>query len=105
MHFDNRGLFGARKLWVMLRRLYPDELIVRCTVERRMCALGLAGVPNAWLTTTCHGSLRPPRVLVTSSSGVSPQTLPILAGWPISPLCRHGVASSMSRSSWICVLG
>ena len=39
-------------MWVMLRRLYPDEPIARCTVERRMRALGLAGVPNARLTTT-----------------------------------------------------
>lgn len=52
MHSDNRGLFGARKVWVMLRRLYPDEPIARCTVERRMRALGLAGVSNARSTTT-----------------------------------------------------
>ncbi|WP_413774234.1 IS3 family transposase [Brevibacterium sp. JSBI002] len=52
VHSDNRGLFGARKIWVMLRRLYPDEPIARCTVERRMRALGLAGVSNARATTT-----------------------------------------------------
>ena len=52
VYSDNRGLFGARKMWVMLRRLYPDEPIARCTVERRMRALGLAGVSNARSTTT-----------------------------------------------------
>ncbi|MCT1891860.1 IS3 family transposase, partial [Brevibacterium luteolum] len=52
VHSDNRGLFGARKVWVMLRRLYPNEPIARCTVERRMRALGLAGVSNARSTTT-----------------------------------------------------
>ncbi len=36
----------------MLRRLYPVELIARCTVERRMRALGLDGVPNARSATT-----------------------------------------------------
>ncbi|WP_367270749.1 transposase [uncultured Tessaracoccus sp.] len=52
MHCDSRGLFGARRVWVMLRRLYPVELIARCTVERRMRALGLDGVPNARSATT-----------------------------------------------------
>lgn len=56
VHSDNRGLFGARKMWVMLRRLYPDESIARCTVERRMRALGLAGVSNARSTTTTRPS-------------------------------------------------
>nr|BFF06449.1 hypothetical protein GCM10023233_14180 [Brevibacterium otitidis] len=36
----------------MLRRLYPNEPIARCTVERRMRTLGLAGVSNARSTTT-----------------------------------------------------
>lgn len=40
----------------MLRRLYPDEPIARCTVERRMRALGLAGVGNARSTTTTRPS-------------------------------------------------
>lgn len=46
-HAANRGLFGARKMWKVLGRRYPDEPIARCTVERRMRALGLAGVGNS----------------------------------------------------------
>lgn len=36
----------------MLRRLYPNDPLARCTVERRMRALGLARVSNARSTTT-----------------------------------------------------
>ena len=39
-------MYGVRKVWKALLRAYPGEHIARCTVERRMNALGLAGVPN-----------------------------------------------------------
>ena len=39
---DNRKLYGARKIWHVLRRDGQD--VARCTVERLMCTLGLRGV-------------------------------------------------------------
>ncbi|MTB70901.1 IS3 family transposase [Arsenicicoccus sp. MKL-02] len=52
IHATNRGLYGVRKVWKALARAYPDEHIARCTVERRMRALGLAGVSNKRTPTT-----------------------------------------------------
>ena len=39
---DNRKLYGARKVWHVLRR--DGEDVARCTVERLMRALGIKGV-------------------------------------------------------------
>ena len=39
---NNRKLYGARKIWHVLRRDGQD--VARCTVERLMCALGFRGV-------------------------------------------------------------
>ena len=39
---DNRGLYGARKVWRQLRREKVE--VARCTVERLMKRLGLRGV-------------------------------------------------------------
>ena len=39
---DNRKLYGARKIWHVLRR--DDEEFARCTVERLMRSLGIKGV-------------------------------------------------------------
>ena len=39
---DNRKLYGARKIWHVLRR--EGEDIARCTVERLMRSLGIRGV-------------------------------------------------------------
>jgi putative transposase len=39
---DNRKLYGARKIWHVLRR--EGEDVARCTVERLMRVLGLKGV-------------------------------------------------------------
>lgn len=39
---DNRKLYGARKIWHILRRDGQD--VARCTVERLMRALGIRGV-------------------------------------------------------------
>lgn len=48
----NRGLHGARKMWKALGALFPDDRVARCTVERWMRALGLAGVGNERTTRT-----------------------------------------------------
>jgi len=39
---ENRGVYGARKVWKQLRREGVD--VARCTVERLMRKLGLQGV-------------------------------------------------------------
>lgn len=52
VHEDNMGVYGVRKMWKTINRLYPGEQMARCTVERRMRALGLAGVSNARSTRT-----------------------------------------------------
>jgi putative transposase len=42
IHADNYGVYGARKVWRQLHR--EGHQVARCTVERRMKALGLQGV-------------------------------------------------------------
>ncbi|GAA3529905.1 hypothetical protein GCM10022419_006070 [Nonomuraea rosea] len=41
IHADNYGVYGARKIWQQLLR--EGHQVARCTVERRMRALGLQG--------------------------------------------------------------
>ena len=45
VHASNYGVYGARKVWLTLNRERPagSALITRCTVERLMSELGLAG--------------------------------------------------------------
>lgn len=52
LHASNFGVYGVRKLWRAYQRAWPGESVARCTIERRMRALGLAGVPNARTTRT-----------------------------------------------------
>lgn len=42
VHQDNFGVYGARKVWKQLRR--EGVVVARCTVERLMRELGIAGV-------------------------------------------------------------
>lgn len=52
LHEENMGVYGTRKMWKAMNRAHPDDPVARCTVERRMRALGLSGVPNARSTRT-----------------------------------------------------
>lgn len=52
LHEENMGVYGARKMWKVINRTHPGDPVARCTVERRMRALGLSGVPNARTTRT-----------------------------------------------------
>ena len=36
------GVYGARKMWKVINRTHPGDPVARCTVERRMRALGLS---------------------------------------------------------------
>ena len=59
-----RGLYGARKVWLQLRR---DGIeVARCTVERLMREMGLAGVAAA---------RKKPRTTVPDTAGQRPADL------------------------------
>jgi transposase InsO family protein len=45
VHAANYGVYGARKVWLALNR--ERTAVARCTVERLMAELGLAGAPEA----------------------------------------------------------
>lgn len=42
LHEENMGVYGARKMWKVINRTHPGDPVARCTVERRMRALGTA---------------------------------------------------------------
>jgi transposase InsO family protein len=52
VHAENFGVYGPRKVWRQLRR--EGHSVARCTVERLMREMGLAGAVRgrAWKTTT-----------------------------------------------------
>jgi hypothetical protein len=58
---DNHRVYGARKVWKQLGR--EDHVVARCTVERLMRSLGLAGVVRGQRSRTTVPDLtteRPP---------------------------------------------
>src|SRR5690606_22953835 len=62
---ENFGVYGPRKVWRQLRR--EGHNVARCTVERLMRAMGLAGAVRgrAWkITTQSQPALDRPRDLV-----------------------------------------
>src|SRR3546814_7420516 len=42
VHDDSSGLYGTRKVWHQMRR--EGATVAKCTIERLMRAMGLAGV-------------------------------------------------------------
>lgn len=60
---DNRGVYGARKVWRALRR--EGLAVARCTVERLMRALGIAGAVRG----------RPKRTTLPDPAAVRPADL------------------------------
>jgi len=53
VHADNYAVYGYRKVWKVLNRLDPAHPVARCTVARRMRALGLHGaLPARSIRTT-----------------------------------------------------
>jgi putative transposase len=66
------GVYGPRKVWKQLRR--EGHSVARCTVERLMRDMGLAGAVRgrAWVTTTqSQPALDRPRDLVERSFGAT----------------------------------
>ena len=64
-HASNYGVFGARKVWLTLNRErgVDEAPIARCTVERLMAELGLAGVVRGKVKRTTISDPRQPKPL------------------------------------------
>lgn len=62
-HASNYGVFGARKVWLTLNRQRADgeAPIARCTVERLMGELGLAGAVRGKVKRTTISDPRAPK--------------------------------------------
>jgi putative transposase len=75
----NWQVYGARKVWRQLQR--EGIQVARCTVERLMRQLGLAGAVRARPSAPRPRRRRPGRGRPTSSSGGSPLRRPTGCGW------------------------
>jgi putative transposase len=64
-HATNYGVFGARKVWLTLnrQRAAGEAAIARCTVERLMTELGLAGAVRGKVKRTTISDRRTPKPL------------------------------------------
>ncbi len=62
-HASNYGVFGARKVWLTLNRQRADgeAAIARCTVDRLMAELGLAGAARGKVKRTTISDPRSPK--------------------------------------------
>jgi putative transposase len=62
-HAENYGVYGARKVWLTLNRQRPETAppIARCTVERLMGELGLAGAVRGKVKRTTISDPRAPK--------------------------------------------
>jgi putative transposase len=65
VHAANYGVYGARKVWLTLNRERPAEEppIARCTVERLMGELGLAGAVRGKVKRTTISDPKTPKPL------------------------------------------
>jgi putative transposase len=75
-HAENYGVYGARKVWLALNREGVE--IARCTVERLMTELGLAGVRRGkrWRTTIPDAAaVRPADLVDRRFAPVAPNRL------------------------------
>ena len=84
-------MYGAHKIWRQLNR--EGVAVARCTVERLMRAIGLAGVVRgrAWTITTQSPAplLIVPAIWLTAS--LRPRSRPSLGGRPHLRLDAHGL--------------
>jgi putative transposase len=91
-----RRLYGARTVCLQLRR---DGIeVARCTVERLMREMGIAGVlAGQKKPRTTVPAARTPGLL-TCWNGTSPRQRRIAAGSPISRMCPRPAGSCIRRS-------
>ena len=73
VHAANYGVYGARKIWLQLNR--EGTAVARCTVERLMRGLGLAG-PAAASESAPRSRPPPRRARRTWSGGSSARPAP-----------------------------
>lgn len=75
VHADNYAVYGYRKVWKVLNREDPAHPVARCTVARRMRALGLHGALPARSVRTTRpraGDARPEDLLGRDFTAVAP---------------------------------
>jgi putative transposase len=98
-HAANYGVFGARKVWLTLNRERGNDEapIARCTVERLMAELRLAGAVRGKVKRTTISDPRQPKPLdlVGRTSG---RWRRIGFGFAISRMSRRGRAGATRRS-------
>jgi putative transposase len=84
VHQDNYGVYGVRKVWLALN--HQGVPVARCTVERLMRELGLAGARRGKKvrTTRRDAAAARPADLVAASSARPHRTD---CGWLASPMC------------------
>ena len=99
VHEQNYGVYGARKVWLQLRR--EGIQVARCTVERLMKADGLRGVVRGAKIKTTKPDPGCPAAGFGGAAvpGRSGRTS---CGWSISPTSPPGSGLSMWRSASMC---
>lgn len=100
VHVDNYGVYGARKVWLTLNRERPAGTppIARCTVERLMGELGLAGAVRGKVKRTTISDPRAPKPRDLVDRNFMPLA-PDRFGYRTSPTSRRGRAGATPRSS------
>lgn len=95
VHDASFGLYGTRKVWHQLRR--EGVAVAKCTVERLMRVMGLAGVRRGktTVTTVSNPKARARSTRSTASSASADRTL---CGWSTLPMSIPGQGSSTSPS-------
>ena len=96
---ENHKVYGVRKVWRQLLR--EGIRVARCTVARLMAVMGLAGVLRGKKVRTTIS-----RKAVVAGDRVNRQFVaerPDSCGWLILLTSAHGGASSMWRSSLMCL--
>jgi transposase InsO family protein len=80
VHEASSGLYGARKVWHQLLR--DGVAVARCTVERLMAAMGLAGIRRGktTITTVSNPKARAHWIKSIASSALN---VPTHCGWSI----------------------
>jgi transposase len=92
VHEASSGLYGARKVWHQLLR--DGVAVARCTVERLMAAMGLAGIRRGktTITTVSNPKARAHWIKSIASSALN---VPTHCGWSILHTSTPGPASFM----------
>ena len=74
-HAANFGVYGVRKVWKTLNRETPEAPVARCTVARRMRALGLFGAVRGKVkrtTISAEAAARPGDLLQRDFTAIAP---------------------------------